>query len=413
MLASSGLITVQDANPGGGITSVTLSVTSLSLNGSLLTVPMSGTDSSGNPYSLAYSGGSKLMVQMPAGIIVGQADPLSKAWQVNSMNNGGYSLSTMTVLSSGTGAGGPDWFTGTSGNDTIDAASGNDFIQWSGGNDIVNAGNDYDMVQLPMNGVSSYSRVDALGVLHIVSSTNGLDIYRITKQPDTSLQIEKMNGDGTTVAATMLLSNAETLAIGNQSHQLQVNYGGGQYFSGTPWDDQISVNASNIANLVSVWGDTGQDRLVFDVGSGYSHLEVFKSGTTYVLKGTPIAGGNLVELGRGVTALNGNGATMTFGTGVNAKSFSIYDIEMVRFVSGAVILDFVPVNDAPTFQLILTLDLVSSCSLTAELLCQEPVYILSALTLLLPATMPMALSIPRLAVARANCSLISYTRTVV
>ena len=139
VLASSGLITVRDANPGGGIISVTLSVTSLSLNGSWLSVPMSGTDSSGNPYSLAYSGGTKLMVQMPAGIIEGQTDPMTKAWQVSSMNNGSYSLSTMTVMSSGTGTTGPDWFTGTSGNDSIDAGAGNDFIQWSGGNDTVNA----------------------------------------------------------------------------------------------------------------------------------------------------------------------------------------------------------------------------------------------------------------------------------
>ena len=340
-------ITVKDADFGGRLTSVTLAVISLTLNGSFLTVPLSGTDASGNPYSLPYSGGTRFLVNLPAGI-VGQPDPIVKAWQVNSMNNGSYSLLTMTVVSTG-GTSGMDWVTGTSGSDSITAGASSDLIEWSGGNDMVDAGDGYDAVNLPLSSMNAFHWLDGNKMLHIGSATNtSLDVYHITKNSDTSFRIDKLGADGTTVESTMNLNNAESMGFGNQIHQFQVNYGNGQYASGTPWDDEIFLNAANIGNLIQVWGDTGTDTFVVDMGPGYSKLEVFENGMTYTLKGT-LSDGNVVELGHAVPSNNGYGSIMFFGTGVNAKSISVNDIETVRFVSGAVILDFVPVNDAPTF----------------------------------------------------------------
>jgi methionine-rich copper-binding protein CopC len=334
-------ITVKDGNFGGGITSVTLAASSLSVNGSFITIPLSGTDASGNPYSLPYDGGTRLLVDLPAGI-AGQPDPIVKAWVVNSMNNGGYSLSSMRVVGT-TGTVGMDWVTGTSGNDSITAGAGNDLIEWSGGNDTVDAGDGYDSVNLPLNSKNAFHWLDGNKVLHIGSATNtSLDVYHITKNSDTSFRVDKLKNDGTTVESTMNLSNAESMGFGNQIHQFQVNYAGGQYVTGTPWDDQIFLNAANIGNLIQVHGDFGHDILLFNVGSGYSKLEFVNNGTAYLLKGTAISDGSVVELGHAVPSLNGNTVTMTIGSGVNAHSFTITDIEAFRFVSDAVKVDFAP-----------------------------------------------------------------------
>ena len=155
--------------------------------------------------------------------------------------------------------------------------------------------------------------------------------------------INKMSADGTTVVSTMALSNAETMAFGNQNHQFQVNSGNGQFVSGTPWDDQITLDASNISNLIQVWGDLGKDTLVLNVGSGYSKLELVQNGGAYVLKGTPTAGGAIVELGQFDMSQN----LMTVGTGTNARSLSLNQIEDLRFVSGAVSLDFAYLDTTP------------------------------------------------------------------
>ncbi len=335
-------ITVRDADFGGRITSVTLCVDSLSVEGSYLQVPLSGIDASGNPYSLLYYGGSRLLVNLPAGI-VGQPDPIVKAWEVNSMNNGGISLSPMTVVTTGSGTNGSDWVSGTTGSESINAGAGNDLIEWSGGNDTVDAGDGYDAVNLPLSSTDAFHWLDDQKVLHIGAAIdNYQDVYHITKNSDTSFRIDKVGVDGKTVESTMNISNAESMGFGNQSHQLQVNYAGVQTVVGTPWNDQIFLNAANLDNLMQVWGDLGHDTLVINVGSGYSNLELVNSGAAYILKGTLISDGSVVELGHAEPLTNGNGAMMTLGTGENTHSFAINDIEAFRFVSDTVTLDFAP-----------------------------------------------------------------------
>ena len=359
VLAESGTITVKDAKTNGGLASVVISVSALHLDGSHLTVPMSGTDDYGNPYTLPYSVGTRLLVSVPAGIV--GVDAVEKAWQVSSVSNGSYSLSSMTVVGTA-GTSGMDWVTGTSGNDTVNAGAGSDYIQWSGGNDTVDAGDGYDTLHLPMNSVNSYSSLDHQGVLHIVSSTTSLDIYRITKLSGTSVQIDKMSPDASHVGATMILNNAEAIAIWPQIHQLQVNTYGGQYASGTPWDDQITLDASNIGSLIQVWGDTGQDTLVLNLGPGYSNLQFVRQGSIYLLKGTSSSDGTVVDLGQ--AEFSQNNVIMTVGTGAAAHSFTVNSIEAARFVSGSAILDYTP-------------DSLTNTLLSIDLGVQSPVLALS------------------------------------
>ena len=213
---------------------------------------------------------------------------------------------------------------------------------------------------MPLSASSFTKELDSSGVLHIETAISSggaagtgtgtaggsstiVDAYRITKDAVTdSFQIQKMDPAGTSVVQTIILKNAEFVAAGSQNFQLKIASGGGQYVSGTPWDDQINLDASSFGTLQGVSGDTGKDLLVFDLGAGYSKMDVVKEGVAYVLKGTPDSGGALVELARVLPSPSGNGATMTLGTGTAARSFMMYDIESFRFVSGSVILDVDP-----------------------------------------------------------------------
>ncbi len=357
VLASSGTIVVKLATDNGGMSTVNVSVASLTFDGKHLTVPLSGTDAvSSLPYYLYPNSGADIFVRVPAGVVVGQQTDIVKAWQVGNMDNNSYLLSPMTVVGSGSGTSGADWVTGTAGNDSIAAGAGNDIMQWSAGNDTVDAGDGYDKLYLPLSASSFTKELDAAGALHIktavtsggpagTGTTTFVEAYRITKAAVAgSFQIQKMDAAGTSVAQTMILKNAEVIAAASQNFQLKVSSGGGQYVSGTPWDDQINLDAASSKDLVQVFGDSGKDLLVLDLGAGYSKMGVVKDGAAYVLKGTLDSSGAIVELGRMTPpqSPSGYGATMTVGTGATAKSFMVYDIESFRFVSGSVVFDVDP-----------------------------------------------------------------------
>ena len=327
-------ITLKLANIGGEITSVDLAVSSLSVNGSLLTIPLPGTDLSGYPYSFYYSDGSKLLVDLPAGI-VGQQDSIVKAWELHSLNNGSYSLSPMSVVTTGSGTSGADWITGTAGNDSINAGADSDLIQWSGGNDTVDAGDGYDSVALPFSGMNFFSWLDAQNVFH-VGAVEDVSQYLITKNSEGSFRIEKMLADGTTVESTMILSNAESMGFGYESYfnLTPTTFSADSYYvEGTPWDDEISLDAANLGDLRYVWAYSGRDTLVLDLGAGYSKLDFVKKGSLYLLQGTSGIDNSVVELGP--VAFSLYGTTMTVGTGTSARPLYIDNsVEVLHFVSG-------------------------------------------------------------------------------
>ncbi|MEI7934805.1 MAG: hypothetical protein WCH30_07105, partial [Chlorobiaceae bacterium] len=339
VLGPTGQITIKELIYGWSPRSLTLDVGSLSLDGSHLLVPMSGTDANGVAYSLNPLWYARLLAEIPAGVVVGQG-ALERAWDVFGMNDsGGYNLSLMTVVAGGSGTDGADWVTGTAGNDSINAGAGDDVIEWQGGNDTVDAGDGFDRALLPMESMNSSSELDTQGVFHVGTGWNGqlglpaLDAYRMTKLAVNSYQVQMLDADGVTVAKTIVFNNAESIGFGSQYHQLQVNgtpwYG---LINGTPWNDQIILDATNIGNLIRVWTDSGRDTLVLDMGAGYSKLEVVREGSAYHFKGTPDGGGAVMDLGQVTGNQSGNTLTMTLGE----KSFSVYEVETLRLVSGAV-----------------------------------------------------------------------------
>ena len=348
-LADSGYVVVRSAN-SMGMNGANVPVSALSVNGSWLVVPLSGTDAvTGNPYYLSSYTNSDLFVNVPAGTVVGQTENLFKAWEVGSMSNNAYELSSMPVVHNGAGTDGADWVTGTSGNDMVTAGAGDDVFQWSDGNDVVDAGAGYDIQYLPMTTMMmTTNRLDANGVLHIMAGGGsvtgwiGTDLYRVSKFSDSSYQIQKMDTAGTAVTQTMQLSNAEVLSAGYHPTYLAVQYNtpnGYVYVNGTPWDDTIVLDTVSAATVSSVWGNTGNDVLSMTLAPVYSALEMVNNGSAYVLQGTlagPIA--TVVDLGQ--LTMSTYGGSMTLGTGDNAKSFAVSAIESFMFVSGDVELDF-------------------------------------------------------------------------
>ena len=362
-LAASGYVVVKSANSYMGMSGANVPVSALSVNGSWLIVPLSGTDAvTGNPYYLYSSTDADLFVEVPAGTVAGQTENLFKAWEVGSMSsNSGYALSPMNVVHTNSpGTEGADWVTGTSGNDSIAAGAGDDILQWSDGNDTIDAGPGYDRQYLPVTTMMyTMNQLDANGVLHItaggesVTGGMGTDLYRVSKFSDTSYQIQKVDSAGTAVTQTMQLSNAEVLSAGHNPVYLEVQYNTEYgYVNGTPWDDTIVLDTVSAVTQGYVWGNTGNDVLAMKLAPVYSTLEIVNNGAAYVLKGT-LAGqsGTVVELGQLTMSEYGGtiyGGTMTLGTGENARSFSFSAIEAFRFVSGSVVYDFaLPVNHPP------------------------------------------------------------------
>ena len=346
-------ITVKLANIGGETTSVDLAVSSLSMNGSLLTISLPGTDLSGYPYSFYYSDGSKLLVDLPAGI-VGQQDAIVKAWELHSMNNGSYSLSPVSVVTTGSGTSSADWITGTAGNDSITAGAGSDLIQWSGGNDTVDAGEGYDSVALPFSGMNIFSWLDAQNVFHVGAAQDTSE-YLITKNSESSFRIDKILADGTTVESTMFLSNAESMGFGYEDYfnLTQPTFNTDNYYvEGTPWDDEISLDAANLGDLRYVWADSGLDTLVLDLGAGYSKFDFVKKGSVYLLQGTSGVDGSVVELGEVAFSWYefSYGTTMTFGTGTSAKTLYVdSSVEVLHFVSGTTLYEVDTLQFAEVF----------------------------------------------------------------
>ena len=337
-------ITVKLANIGGETTSVDLAVSSLSVNGSLLTISLPG-----YPYSFYYSDGSKLLVDLPAGI-VGQQDSIVKAWELHSMNNGSYSLSPVSVVTTGSGTSGADWITGTAGNDSIAAGAGSDLIQWSGGNDTIDTGDGYDSVALPFSGMNIFSWLDAQNVFHVGAAQDTTE-YLITKNSESLFRIDKMLADGTTIESSMLLSNAESMGFGFESYfnLTQPTFNTDNYYvEGTPWDDEISLDAANLGDLRYVWADSGLDTLVLDLGAGYSKFDFVKKGPVYFLQGTSGIDNSVVELGQ--VAFSLYGITMAVGTGTSARVLYIdSSVEVLHFVSGTTLYEVDTLQFAEVF----------------------------------------------------------------
>uniref|UniRef100_Q3ARU1 SbsA Ig-like domain-containing protein n=1 Tax=Chlorobium chlorochromatii (strain CaD3) TaxID=340177 RepID=Q3ARU1_CHLCH len=351
-LASSGSITLWSSATG----TITIPVTSLTFDGSHLTIPLSGTDVATNqPYHLYPNSVDNFRVQIPAGVVIGEPT-IDKAWFVGEWNNIGYELSPMMIVYNGDGTTDADWVLGTSGNDSVAAGAGDDLMKWSAGNDTIDAGDGYDKLYMPkaVPSANYITKTDSQGVLHIGevnAATNTIiaDAYRITRLAAGSFQIQKMDSTGTTVTQTMLLNNAEVLHIGPPSNYtsvaLTINYAN-EFIYGTPWRDTIYLNASNISTLSQIWAYSSTDTLAIDVGAGYSKIEVVREGSTSLLKGTLIADGTVVDLGSFSKALPSQynyTATMSIGTGESAHSFTINNIEAYRFTSGDVILTVDPI----------------------------------------------------------------------
>ena len=367
VLAESGQLTVMVANSYGYLQTVTLDVSKVTLDGSHLIIPMTGTDANEQQYWLDPYSGGKLFVEIPANLVVGH-DAHYHAWQVGNISNTSYLLMPMSIVTDGSGSSAADWMLGTSGNDTINAGAGDDFLEWRGGNDVIDAGDGYDTVHLSRTGMNYSYQLDGEGVLHIrpesdpsvammmaeVSATTSIvDAYRITKLTDASFLIDKMQADGETVDATVALSHAERVTMDGwpdfnlTPHMFSPGgeFGSNNILDGTPWDDEISLDAANIGNLIQIWGDTGYDILTLDVGAGYSQLKLVKSGPIYLLQGTVGADGTVAELGQADFSAYG-GAQMTIGTGESAKSFGIDRIEAFHFISGATFYEVDPVQFA-------------------------------------------------------------------
>lgn len=362
-LADSGYVVVRFAN-SMGMNGANVPVSALTLNGTWLVVPLSGTDAvTGNSYYLSSYTNSDLFVNVPAGTVVGQTENLFKAWEVGEMTSGTYDLSSIPVVHNGVGTDGADWVMGTSGNDNIAAGAGDDILDWSDGNDVIDAGDGYDHLYLPVTTQSTaMQELDEQGVLHIqqwtmaadpLSQGDFVDLYRVARLSSAAYQIQKMDMAGTAVTQTMQLSNAEVLSAGYHPTYLAVQYNTEYgYVNGTPWDDTIVLDTVSAVTLGSVWGNTGNDVLAMTFAPVYSALNIVNNGVAYVLQGTlagPIA--TVVELGKLTTSDNGGsiyGGNMVLGTGENAKSFSFSTIEAFRFISGSVTYDFVlPVNHSP------------------------------------------------------------------
>ena len=170
VLSSSGQIALKVVTSYGNFSSVSLDVTTLVLDGLLLMIPMSGTDAYGVSYSLNPYSGGKLLVEIPADVVVGQG-AIAHAWQVGNLSNNSYPLSAMMVVAT-IGTPGMDWVTGTPGSDTIFADAEADFIQNSGGSDTINAGSGDDTIVLggtndwynaQVDGGAGYDTLNLLG----------------------------------------------------------------------------------------------------------------------------------------------------------------------------------------------------------------------------------------------------------
>jgi uncharacterized delta-60 repeat protein len=354
-LASTGSIIVKLVNSDRSRDTANVAVSSLTFDGTHLTIPLSGTDPvTLLPYAFDPSSGRELFVQIPAGVVVGQSVTSFKAWHVGAMNDNSYALSPMTIVHNGAGTSAADWVIGTSGNDSITTGAGDDVLQWSDGNDTIDGGDGYDKLYMSFSSPNAAKKIDSQGVLHIgeaslVTGEIVVDAYRITRLSLDSYQLQQMDSSGTNVVRTMLLNNAEAIGVGNSevhyfSIPLKVGYNN-ESVNGTPWRDTISLSASNISTLSQVWGDSSKDTLSVDMGAGYSKLEVVSDGLASTLKGTLISGGAVVDLGSFSEAIPSQynyTATMTIGTGGSAHSFTVNNIEAYHFTSGGVVLDIYP-----------------------------------------------------------------------
>jgi uncharacterized delta-60 repeat protein/uncharacterized repeat protein (TIGR02059 family) len=364
-LASSASIIVKLVNSDRSFDTANVAVSSLTFDGTHLTIPLSGTDPVTHlPYAFDPSSGRELFVQIPAGVVVGQSVTSFNAWHVGAINDNSYALSPMTIVRNGAGTSAADWVIGTSGDDSIATGAGDDVLQWSDGNDTIDGGDGYDKLYMSFSSANVSKKIDLQGVFHIgeaslVTGDIVADAYRITRLSLDSYQLQQMDSTGTNVVRTMLLNNAEAIGVGNFEAQyfstpLTVVYNN-ESVNGTPWRDTIYLNASSISTLSQVWGGSAKDTLVFDVGAGYSKMEVVNEGSANVLKGTLVSGGTVVDIGHlGVltTTQDSSSATITIGTGGSAHSFTVNDIEGYHFVSGTVSLDVDPtqlvVNHLPT-----------------------------------------------------------------
>ncbi|MBV5302761.1 MAG: hypothetical protein JZU70_00930 [Chlorobium sp.] len=100
-----------------------------------------------------------------------------------------------------------------------------------------------------------------------------------------------------------------------------------------------------ISTLSKIWGYSGADTLALDIGAGYSKIEAVHEGSAYVLKGTLISGGAVVDLGgfsEAIPSQYNYTATMTIGTGESAHLLTVNNIEAYHFTSGGVALDVYP-----------------------------------------------------------------------
>uniref|UniRef100_Q3APA7 DUF4347 domain-containing protein n=1 Tax=Chlorobium chlorochromatii (strain CaD3) TaxID=340177 RepID=Q3APA7_CHLCH len=343
-LAETGAIVVKIASPYMGMSNITIPVTELTLQGSLLTIPLTSF------ISTYPQMGAALLVQIPAGVVVGQNE-LVNAWQIGEPYSGYYALSSMPVLPNDNSSDGADWVLGTSNNDSIAAGAGDDVLDWSVGNDTIDAGDGYDHQYLPIPGMYPHlmPQLDESGVLHLVkynyedSLTGGstTDVYRITRLAPSEYRIDSMDSIGVTVVQTLHLSNAEVLSAGYHPTYLAVQYNTeSHYVSGTAWDDVISVDLQSFiaSPFTSVWGDSGDDMFVLNLPAIYSALELVPEGENmYLLQGIgsgPLA--TTTTLGQLQVTSTGY-VTLTVGSGDTALSVSLSNIEKYQFVAGSVV----------------------------------------------------------------------------
>jgi uncharacterized repeat protein (TIGR02059 family) len=327
-----GDVTITHITHDGGRETFVLPVTSLSADGSMLSLPLSGADVEGAHYELNLAWFSMLRIRVPDGLL---DDGNMMAWKLDGENGDDLHFVSYHV-SCCDGSSYDDWLFGTSGDDSIYAGNDSDFIEWSGGDDTVDAGDGHDTLYLPWDESDGYvsTRVDVDDVYYLSSSNDGIDRYAVTRLTgDNVLLVEQLDDDGNPVSSVQF-TNGEVLRVAQYweisvSNQELNNSG---YIHASPWDDEIdvSVNSSDFDELFQVWGNYGEDTLQLDLGTGYSGFNLQKNDSTYDLFGEIEVGGN-VWIGSFVK-LSSNNITAS----IDDHTFRLFDVENILFVSDAV-----------------------------------------------------------------------------
>ncbi|RXK88459.1 DUF4347 domain-containing protein [Chlorobaculum sp. 24CR] len=334
-IPDTGDATITHITPDGVRETVVIPVSSLSAEGSMLSLPLSGDDVDDAHYELNLEWFSMLRIEVPDGLL---DEGNMRGWKLDGESGDNLHFSSFHV-SSFDGSGDRDWLFGTPGEDSMDAGNDSDFIEWSGGDDTVDGGEGHDTLYLPWNESDGYVSTSVNGgIYYLSSSVDGKDRYSVTRlDGENVLLVEQLDDDGNPVSSVQF-TNGEVLRVAynwelSVSNQ-EMNDSG--YINASPWDDEIvvSVDDDEFDDLFQVWGNYGDDTLQLDFGTEYSGFSLQDNGSAYELYGTPVEGGGDARIGEFVRT-SPNEITVS----IDGHSFHIQDVEHFRFVGDQVSLD--------------------------------------------------------------------------